>query len=191
MFCVICGHTNTDDAVYCNKCGRRIEREQETVVAKKNIEAEVGSDDVQIFSITPTLKFVIVGYVLAAIGAFFVSALFSVLIPGVTVWVGVALGMSLFLIPALYHVRQRLSRYTLMGSKIEIDHGLISRTTQNIPLRRIQDVTVSATISQRLLGLGDVVVDNAGTDGGRIVFKNVDSPRKYADMLLKQMRRIE
>jgi hypothetical protein len=37
-------------------------------------------------------------------------------------------------------------RYTLTDSKIEIDYGLIARTTRNIPLAKIQDVTVSASI---------------------------------------------
>ena len=46
-------------------------------------------------------------------------------------------------------------RYTLTDSKIEIDYGLIARTTRNIPLAKIQDVTVSASILQRILGFGD------------------------------------
>ena len=52
-------------------------------------------------------------------------------------------------------------RYTLTDSKVEIDTGLIARTTRNIPLTKIQDVTVSASIPQRLLGFGDLLIDNA------------------------------
>ena len=44
-------------------------------------------------------------------------------------------------------------RYTLTDSKIEIDYGLIARTTRNILLPKIQDVTVSASIPQRILDL--------------------------------------
>jgi len=80
-------------------------------------------------------------------------------------------------------------RYTLTDSKIEIDYGLIARTTRNIPLSKIQDVTVSATIIQRLLGFGNVVIDNASEVGGTTVLRNINSPRHYADLLLRELRR--
>lgn len=192
MFCGKCAHVNADGAVFCNKCGSALEKEDETIVARRK--SELTKDDskrhlaeTEIFSITPTLKFVYVGYILAAIGAFFISALFSVLLPGFSIWIGVLIGMSLFFIPAIFHLRKKLSRYTLTTSKIEIDTGLIARTTQNIPIRRVQDITVKASIPQRLMGLGDMVVDNAGSDGGRIILKNIDSPKKYAKLLMDQM----
>ena len=99
--------------------------------------------------------------------------------------------LLLLLIPGYYHLRQKLVRYDLTDTTVEIDSGLISRNTRNVPLRRIQDVTVSATAWQRLLGFGDVIIDNASDDGGRVVLKNINSPRRYADMLLKQMRLLD
>ena len=33
-------------------------------------------------------------------------------------------------------------RYTVTDSKLQIDTGLIARTTRNIPLSKVQDVTV-------------------------------------------------
>ncbi|MBK7803562.1 MAG: PH domain-containing protein [Chloracidobacterium sp.] len=72
-----------------------------------------------------------------------------------------------------------------------MDEGLISRTTRNIPLRRIQDVTVTTTAMQRLLGFGDLMIDNASEDGGKVSLKNIDSPKEYADILLKHIRRLD
>lgn len=74
---------------------------------------------------------------------------------------------------------------------LEIDSGFISRTTRNVPLRRIQDVTVTTTVLQRLLGFGDLVVDNASEDVGKVVLKNINTPKKYADKLLAQIRKSE
>ena len=86
-------------------------------------------------------------------------------------------------------MKRKLIRYTLTESKVEVDHGLIARTTRNIPLAKIQDVTVSASIMQRLLGFGDVVVENASELGGTTVLHNINNPRHHADLLLREMTR--
>ena len=80
-------------------------------------------------------------------------------------------------------------RYTVTDSKIEIDTGLVARTTRNIPLSKVQDVTVSASIPQRILGFGDIIVDNASELGGTTVLHNISNPRHYADLLLRELRR--
>jgi uncharacterized membrane protein YdbT with pleckstrin-like domain len=78
----------------------------------------------------------------------------------------------------------------LTDSKVEINKGLISHTTRNLPLRSIQDVVIKATVPQRLLGFGDIVIENATEEDEEIILKNINSPKKYADILLKQMRRL-
>jgi uncharacterized membrane protein YdbT with pleckstrin-like domain len=80
-------------------------------------------------------------------------------------------------------------RYTLTDSKIEIDEGLISRTTRNVLLRNIQDVSVTTTIPQRLLRFGNVVIDNASETGGTTVLRDIPDPRRYADQILRELRR--
>jgi uncharacterized membrane protein YdbT with pleckstrin-like domain len=78
----------------------------------------------------------------------------------------------------------------LTDSKVEIDEGLMSKTTRNIPLRIIQDVTVSANFMQRMLGFGNIIIENANENDTKIVLKNINSPKEYASALLKQMRRL-
>ena len=221
IYCEKCGAENTATAKFCRKCGVLIAEEEETRVAVRpetdngklkteNGRGETseylppgprnadtsrdqgGEPQAEIFSISPTLLFVKVGYGAAAVGALFlvavVSALLSAVIP---IWVAVLFGLMLFLIPAFYHFKRKLVRYTLTDSTLEIDTGLVSRTTRNIPIGRIQDVTVSANPWQRLLGFGDVVIDNASDLGGKAVLKNINSPKHYADVLLKQMRALD
>jgi len=191
MFCIKCGTENPDDAAFCKKCGAAVADEIETRVAprSRDLPEEHGKD--QIFSITPTLKFVKAGYAATVVGSFLLVALLSVVLPSVSWFIVVGLGLLLLLIPAFYHLKQKLVRYTLTETTIEIDRGLISRTTQNIPLRRVQDVTVSSTFLQRLLGFGDIVIENASENAGRVVLDNIDRPRKYADLLLGQIRRLD
>lgn len=197
MFCQKCGTRNSDEAVYCQKCGALLEAEEETRVARKEFEKpdETETDERQIFSISPTLKFVKIGYGLAALGAILLVALLTVLSTNlaiaIPVWLYILLGLSVLLVPAYFHFRQKMVRYTLTDSKVEIDEGFVFQNSRNVPLRSIQDVSVSSTISQRMLGFGDVVIDNASEDGGKIVLKNINTPKKYADVLLKQMRLLD
>lgn len=203
MFCRKCGKENPDDAVYCQKCGTLLEPEEETRVAGRSTgipdhrppsalgtSSDEADERDQIFFIRPTLIFVKIGYAAAVIGALLLVAALTIL-SFVPAWVAVSVGMLLLLIPGYYHLRQKLVGYKLTDTALEIDSGLVSRSTRNIPLRRIQDVTVSATAWQRVLGFGDVVIDNASQDGGRVVLKNINSPRHYADMLLRQMHLLD
>ncbi len=107
----------------------------------------------------------------------------------VPVFVSIPLALALLLIPAYKHLMRNTVRYTLTDSKIEIDEGFISRTTRNIPLRNIQDVSVTTTIPQRLLRFGNVVVDNASDAAGATVLRNIPDPRRHADQILRELRR--
>lgn len=203
MFCSKCGAKNSDEAVYCQKCGFRLEvEEEETRIARplKNEpaaenEIEEPHDEKQIFSIRPTLMFVKIGYVATVVGAFLLVALLSTIDSwlklNIAPWIFVLVGLSLLLIPAFYHFKRNVVRYTLTDSKIEIDEGFISQNTRNVPLRTIQDVMVSSSIPQRMLGFGNLIIENASEADGKIILKNINSPKRYADILLKQMRRLD
>jgi membrane protein YdbS with pleckstrin-like domain len=143
-----------------------------------------------VFTIRPTLLFVKLGYLLAALGGLLLVVLLAWQ-PWVSVpfYVSLPLALALLLWPAYKHLMRNTVRYTLTDSKIEIDQGLISRTTRNIPLRNIQDVSVTTTIPQRLLRFGNVVVDNASETGGTTVLRNIPDPRRHADLLLRELRR--
>jgi uncharacterized membrane protein YdbT with pleckstrin-like domain len=124
---------------------------------------------------------------LAALGGIALVFLLSSI--GVSPTISIPLALALLLIPAYYHIRRNMVRYTVTDSKLQIDKGLIARETKNIPLSKVQDVTVSATIPQRLMGFGDIVIDNASEIGGSIVMHNISKPRHYADLLLRELRR--
>jgi membrane protein YdbS with pleckstrin-like domain len=143
-----------------------------------------------VFTVRPTLLFIKIGYALAALGAVALVALLAWQ-PWLTVpvYVSIPLALALLLIPAYKHLMRNTVRYTLTDSKIEMDRGLVSRTTRNIPLRNIQDVTVTSTIPQRLLRFGDLVIDNASETGGTTVLHNIPDPRRHADLLLRELRR--
>jgi len=217
--CHNCGAQLTQGARFCAACGAPADTEQtryaadfaseETRVAAprpravqpmpveplqprmpaRRYEATDGKEQV-VFTVRPTLLFIKIGYALAALGAFALVALLAwqpwVHVP---VYVSVPLALALLLIPAYRHLVRNTIRYTLTDSKIEMDRGFVSRTTRNIPLRNIQDVTVTSTITQRILRFGDLVIDNASETGGTTVLHNIPDPRRHADILLRELRR--
>jgi uncharacterized membrane protein YdbT with pleckstrin-like domain len=177
---------------FCSGCGSAAEDPEATRIVRAErgvpIRADQDGDLEQvIFTVRPTLIFIKLGYALAVIGA--IALVFLLALIPVPWYISILLGLSLLLIPAFYHLKRNMVRYTLTDSKIEIDTGLIARTTRNIPLTKIQDVTVSASIPQRVLGFGDLLIDNASEAGGSTVLHNITKPRHYADLLLRELRR--
>ncbi|HEU4479156.1 MAG TPA: PH domain-containing protein [Pyrinomonadaceae bacterium] len=192
MHCSNCGSYIPPGVRFCSGCGSPANDPEITRLARVQTgmplqSAGPGEIEQTIFNVRPTLIFIKLGYLLAVLGGIglvIVLAMFQV-----SPFISVPLGLALLLFPAYFHLRRNMIRYTLTDSKLEIDTGLIARTTRNIPLSKIQDVTVSASIPQRLLGFGDLIVDNASEMGGNIVLHNINKPRHYADLLLRELRR--
>jgi uncharacterized membrane protein YdbT with pleckstrin-like domain len=197
MHCSNCGFYLAPGVRFCSGCGAlaadpevtRIVRAQREMPAPLDFGREDEDDELEqvIFTVRPTLIFIKLGYALAVVGA--IALVFLLALIPVPPYISILLALSLLLIPAYYHLKRNMVRYTLTDSKIEIDTGLIARITRNIPLTKIQDVTVSASIPQRLLGFGDLLIDNASELGGTTVLHNISSPRRHADLVLRELRR--
>ena len=191
MTCTGCGGYVAPGVRFCSNCGAATSDPESTRLARLEArELERGSsDDLEhvIFTVRPTMIFIKAGYALAVLGGILLVFLLASF--GVPSYISIVLALLLLLIPAWYHIKRNMIRYTVTDSKLEIDTGLIARTTRNIPLSKVQDVTVSASIPQRLMGFGDIIVDNASEVGGTIVMHNISTPRHYADLLLRELRR--
>lgn len=209
MHCTNCGTYIAPGARFCAGCGAvaedpemtrlpgqsgnvagrstNIVRQPEGLLPTRAVDAE--STERTIFTTRPTLLFVKLGYLVAALGAILLTILLaSFTTLRISAFIAIPVAMALLLIPAYKHIKRNSIRYRLTDSEIEIDQGLVARTTRNIPLRTIQDVTVSATIPQRLLGYGSIIIDNASEQGGKLVLHNIQDPRKHADLLLRELR---
>ena len=194
MLCATCGSTLNPNSRFCDQCGAPAFDPEETKIARpqSSVPARHDDNDLEsvIFTVRPTMLFVKIGYAAAIVGAILLTVLLAMVrFVEIPWYYSLPVALGLLLIPAFYHLKRNMIRYTLTESRIEIDHGLIAKTTRNIPVSKIQDVTVSASILQRLLGFGDVVVDNASEVGGTTILHNINNPRHYADLLLREMAR--
>ena len=193
MQCGNCGAQLNPNSRFCDQCGASRDSEETRIARPQtSVPAAYGhDDDVEhiIFTVRPTLLFIKIGYAAAVLGAVLLTVLLAMIsFVNIPWYFSLPVALGLLLIPAYKHLKRNMVRYTLTDSKVEIDYGLIARTTRNIPLAKIQDVTVSASIPQRILRLGDLVVDNASEVGGTTVIHNINDPRHYADLLLRELR---
>ena len=192
MQCTNCGAILDEASHFCKSCGAPAPDFEETRIARSSSAVPAHyDDDVEsvIFTVRPTLLFIKLGYAVAVLAAILLTILLAMVrFIDIPWYFSLPVALGLLLIPAYYHLKRNMIRYKLTDSKIEIDYGLIARTTRNIPLAKIQDVTVSASIPQRILGFGDVVVDNASELGGTTILHNINDPRHYADLLLRELR---
>ncbi|HYE66086.1 MAG TPA: PH domain-containing protein [Pyrinomonadaceae bacterium] len=192
MHCTNCGSYIPPGARFCAGCGAaapdpemtRLARTKSDLAARHD---ESGEIERAIFEARPTMIFITLGYVAAALSAILLTIILAY--AGAPSLLSVLVALPLLLIPAYYHLKRQMIRYLLTDSKIVIDQGLLSRTTRNIPLRNIQDVTVSASIPQRLLGFGNLIIENASEQGGTVILHNIPDPRHHADLLLREIRR--
>lgn len=138
-----------------------------------------------VFSITPTFYEVLPSYLLAAVLSLIVTA--AVALMGNNFWVSLIAAAIFFIMPIVRHIKLTHMVYTLTTSKVEIRSGILSKSAQSIPLRHIQDVVVSETLKERLIGIGDILIDSAALDR-KMAMNNIKNPRKYADLILDQLQ---
>jgi membrane protein YdbS with pleckstrin-like domain len=186
MFCNECGQTLPDGSRFCNSCGAHIARS--TAPADSPVAVADYADEHEVFTLRPTMIFVLVRYVMAG--------LMGVLSSMKPQWVSgqiaflVILGVALiaFSNPIYKHILRKREVYTLTSHKLEMRYGLIAKIVRNIPLRNIQDVTVTASVWQRLLKLGDIEIDSA-SETGKIILEDIHYPDRYANNILAELRR--
>jgi membrane protein YdbS with pleckstrin-like domain len=102
-------------------------------------------------------------------------------------WVPAIL-LILLLPPIRMHLRRRLVTLRLHDDHLTIETGFLSRTRRTVDMAKIQDVTVSQTLGQRMLGVGNLMLESAG-ESGRIAIGNLDSPRAIADVIIASSKR--
>jgi len=100
----------------------------------------------------------------------------------------IAVPLVFLLIPIRMHVKRRLISMRLHDNHLTLESGFFSRTRRTVDMAKIQDVTVRQTLGQRMLGVGDLMLESAG-ESGAMGIRNMDSPRALADSIIAGSKR--
>ena len=81
--------------------------------------------------------------------------------------------IGVFLFISMYLEKWTTER-ALTNRRLILKRGFIRRKTEEISFNRVEEVNLSQSILQRILGSGDIKV--TGTVAGEIMLKNIDDP---------------
>ena len=81
--------------------------------------------------------------------------------------------IGVFLFISMYLEKWTTER-ALTNRRLILKRGFIRRKTEEISFNRVEEVNLSQSILQRILGSGDIKV--TGTGAGEIALKNIDDP---------------
>lgn len=112
--------------------------------------------------------------------------------PSATLFAAVTV-LGLVLTFGIGWIKRSTTRYVITDRRIQIRTGLLSRNDSSTHLDRVQNVNVTQSVFQRLLGIGNVDWDTAGTDASDsdFTFYGIDDPgslRERVDQALHAAR---
>lgn len=79
-------------------------------------------------------------------------------------------------------LRWRTTHYVFTNERVIMRHGVFSRSGRDIPLGRINDVSFSHGIIERMLGCGTLTIESAG-ERGQVVLTDIPRVEKIQSVL--------
>jgi uncharacterized membrane protein YdbT with pleckstrin-like domain len=129
-----------------------------------------------------TLSFYITGLIAAVIVGVIVAIAAST-VAGIIVW------LVLFaLVLIVGYVRRISTRYAITTQRLRIQRGLLSRSVQQTRIERVQNVNTRQSFIERILRVGTVDFDTAGSDDSDFTFIGVGDPARVVQAVDRAQR---
>jgi uncharacterized membrane protein YdbT with pleckstrin-like domain len=127
--------------------------------------------------------------------SFYISGLIGAAVVGVLAGLigGTALGVLVWLVLFAFivlfgFIRRISTRYTITNQRLRIQRGLLSKHVQQTRIERVQNVNTSQTFVSRVLRVGTVDFDTAGTDDSDFTFIGVGDPHSVIEAVDRAQR---
>jgi uncharacterized membrane protein YdbT with pleckstrin-like domain len=118
------------------------------------------------------LSFYITGTIIVAvivvIAALVSGAVLAIVIGAVALGVMVLVGL----------IKRQATRYVITSERLHIRHGILAKKTQETRIQRVQNVNTDQSFVQRVLQVGTVDFDTAGSDDSEFRFVGVANPEE-------------
>jgi uncharacterized membrane protein YdbT with pleckstrin-like domain len=120
--------------------------------------------------------------------AFYIQGVLAVLVVGViallvsSTGVGagiIAVGVALVILGGF--VKRMATVYTITNQRLRIKRGILAKKIQQTRIDRVQNVNTEQSVTERMLRVGTVDFDTAGTDDSDFTFDGVSSPSRVVE----------
>jgi len=101
--------------------------------------------------------------------------------PEQLLWEGTPYGL-------LNPIESHAIRWELTTERLRIVRGLLSRSTEEIELTRVRDVSYEQSLAQRALGIGTVTVVATDADTPRLLLHDVEEPERVKELIRQAVR---
>lgn len=86
------------------------------------------------------------------------------------------------IVPLAYVILQnKFKTYVVTSERIYVEEGIIAKARKDISLKKVNDVTTSQSIIQRLLGAGNILI-MTGNDNA-LVLKDIDNSERLRSII--------
>ncbi|HZO32016.1 MAG TPA: PH domain-containing protein [Chloroflexota bacterium] len=79
-------------------------------------------------------------------------------------------------------------RWVLSSERLRVVRGLLNRSTEEVELTRVRDVSFEQSLAQRALGIGTVTVVGTDATAPTIVLHDVEEPEQVKELIRQAVR---
>ncbi len=137
--------------------------------------------------IRQSLKGVKAAYLLCALLEVALAILWYTQQPSVSYWAAGPIPAVLAVFVVIRHIQRRMTRISISSDRLHYETGLLSKATRTVELAKVQDVRVNQGLGQRILNIGTVSLETAGSSS-HIVMESIDRPQDVANHILDMAR---
>jgi uncharacterized membrane protein YdbT with pleckstrin-like domain len=104
-------------------------------------------------------------------------------------WLGLVVGAALVALLLVFGFVKRMSTtYMVSTQRLYIRRGLLSKRMQQTRIDRVQNVNTNQSLRERLLRVGTVDFDTAGTDDSEFRFVGIANPGEVVNAVDRAQR---
>jgi uncharacterized membrane protein YdbT with pleckstrin-like domain len=139
-----------------------------------------------VFEGHPSWRALLSFYVYGTVGAAVVGVIVALV---ASTAVGVLTAAVLFVVMVVVgFIRRMATTYMITSQRLYIRRGILSKAEQQTRIDRVQNVNTNQTLLQRMLFVGTVDFDTAGTDDSEFRFIGIASPGRIVQFVDKAQR---